>query len=208
MRNRFSGASQWRSDGFLGAPPSGNTIFHRAWLEAHDAFPLGNGAPFSVELKDVIDARVVRLSQERCPSTVLRRVRPVDIDPIERETVRTQSHVREKGVEGLTPSLAHGDSALAVVGGLGNARIVAAGLCGAPRAVFPCPARAVFQLTIARCFAQQTSATVRQADSQRLSNYGFRVATRAATYPCGARSKTFMFRRSGDDRQTPEHLSE
>lgn len=130
---------------------------------------------------------VAHLLRMRRPSAVLRRVRPVVVDALDRVLGWTRSHVCEKRIERLAPAVTDCDTASAVELVIASIRIQAARLHGLPRAVFACAlipdAGAVLRATASHSVNRETATTARLAVEQFLRVDVAHGATIATTRP-------------------------
>lgn len=97
----------------------------------------------------------------RCPSAIFWAVWSVVIDPIQRESNRTISHIRKEILERINPSFTNHDSPTTVSVPVLRSAIATAVLNSVPRIVRPCSALSVFEAPgiIFRGFIPNTAAT-------------------------------------------------
>jgi hypothetical protein len=130
--------------------------------------PRGEGSAFAAPFNVVVTARVAGLFFLGRPTAILRRVRTVVVDALNRLAWLTRPHVEIERHEVVKPTFAHGDPAPAVVGVRLVFRVVAALLNAAPALVLRSPTPAV-------CQRSRESVLILPAPTTDLSS-GFQVA--------------------------------
>lgn len=101
-------------------------VVERVGVDAGTLGPLGERQPFAVVLNDSVSARVATLFAACRPSAVLRFVRSIVVDTINRmRRGRTRAHVTEEGGE-IVPLGADRDAPAAVACVVGRVRVGAA----------------------------------------------------------------------------------
>ena len=126
---------------------------------------------------------VLHLDCERRPAAVLRPVISIGIDPVERESSRTRSHITQEGRERRQPFRADRNAAasIAIVSVIRG--IQAASLHRAPCAILPSRRRAVSRAYIADDLALKASATTARAVSKMWAVYNGLPPAIAPTVP-------------------------
>ena len=124
--------------------------------------PLFYGQAFAVVLKNMIPGGVARLRTRQRPAAVVWRVVAIVIFAIYRVTRRwSRTHIGQKVLKRIQPSVADGDSSTAIARKLWISRVVAADFHFAPRLVFRRPP---FALRIVSVL--ETSSTSRTEGAQ------------------------------------------
>lgn len=101
------------------------------------ARPFRDGQRAPVVSQPHVAASISGLLALCSPAAILRRVRPVVVDPVQCVADGwTRPHVGQKRLKGLAPSVAHGDAASSIPEIAGIARIQTTPFCGRPRQVF------------------------------------------------------------------------
>lgn len=177
--------SRQRVDGrpaFTESGPNG------AATKAECSFPLRHVHRLTVERQMLRAAGVIHLRCGDGPTTVVRTVRAIRVDPIDRMQFGwALAHVREKGREVVQPAIAHTNAATAVIVPADESWIRAARADVAPALVLRCqasvPCGTVRRESCAGDFGIPTAARSRNAVSQGGAVNDFLAATVTATAP-------------------------
>lgn len=150
---------------------------------ANDRGPLADRVRPAIEGQVMVPPRVVVLIGACRPSTIVRRIRTVVINAVERVVRRgTRTHVANKGRE-LVPRLADDDPARPIVGEVLHPGIMATAFHSLPHAVFFRARAAMRSGAAAFLFSVQAAATPRPCATQRGSSDGRQLPALATTTP-------------------------
>lgn len=124
----FGHVGNWNGQDSLNRPTHRQSAVERGFTHAQLLTPCSGGFRNAVHCEQSSSSRVAVLLDRRSPSAVVWRVRPTVVDAL--NGVRRAgfvAHVGNEVVERVTPTIADGDTARAVVSIIASTRVMAAG---------------------------------------------------------------------------------
>jgi len=195
--------------GSVQGPSTSQSVVDCSFTESAYAVPLCDGVRHAVPLDDMIRAAVIGLLDWSAPSAIVRRVRAVIVNPVERCAFWLRPHVPKEACEVAAPFSAHRNTSPAVKTPRLLLRLVnTSTLSVGPGGVFPCPRLPMTEVGLSRSLSLQAATTSCVATSEAPPTDSYRAATHATALPhrpCQA--GTFLGPSAAENRKPSEVLS-
>lgn len=157
----------WRRKGAFDRPAQSQSGIDVGRWDILEPGPLSDGLSLPPERKIVIGTSIVLLFGSCCPSAVLGRVWSIVINAVKRMLWRwARSHVSQKVVEGITPTLAHDYAAAAIDGIRMKVHTIATVLGTTPCRILWCVGHAMSSRAQSHGFSAPTATTFGGSSTQ------------------------------------------